>query len=168
MAGRAWPARGACDADVWQEATLTVHVGARVGRHVAAGGWHMEGPRVSGPWLDFWGGNAICVSRPLIYRSEECFFLPCGTMSHTGLSFAGHVDAQGMLDRIKRRRIGPRRSQGGDQSEERLIRQISLFRVTRGTPAEEAAANRKKGRLFRRLIRQRAFKTLFFRNNGRW
>ena len=153
------PARGACDADVWQEATLTVRVGARVGRHVAAGGWQPP---------NFWGGNAICVSRPLIYRSEEYFFLPCGTMSHTGLSFAGHVDAQGMLDRIKRRRIGPRRSQGGDQSEERLIRQISLFRVTRGTPAEEAAANRKKGRLFRRLIRQRAFKTLFFRNNGRW
>ena len=108
----------------------------------------LVGPRVSGPWLDFWGGNAICVSRPLIYRSEEYFFLPCGTMSHTGLSFAGHVDAQGMLDRIKRRRIGPRRSQGGDQSEERLIRQISLFRVTRGTPAEEAAANRKKRKAF--------------------
>ena len=86
MAGRVWPARGACGADVWQETTLTVHVGARVGRHVAAGGWHMEGPRVSGPWLDFWGGNALCVNRPLIYRSENLFFLPCGTMFHTDLN----------------------------------------------------------------------------------
>ena len=123
--------------------------------------------RYSGPWLDFRGGNAIGVNRPLIYRREEIFFLPCGTMSHTCLSFAGHVDAQGTLDRIKRRKIRPRGSQGGDQSEERLIRQTSLFRVTRGTPAEEAAANRKKGTLFRRLIRQ-TYHVFFFRNNGRW
>ena len=87
MAGRVWPARGAGGADVWQEATRTVHVGARVGRHVAAGGgWHVEGPRVSGPWLDFWGGNAICVNRPLIYRSGNFFHLPCGTMFPHGLS----------------------------------------------------------------------------------
>ena len=50
VAGRVWPARGAGGADAWQEATQTVHVGARVGRHVAAGGSHVEGPRVSGPW----------------------------------------------------------------------------------------------------------------------
>ena len=37
---------GASGADAWQEATRTVHVGARVGRHVAAGGSHVEGPRV--------------------------------------------------------------------------------------------------------------------------
>ena len=54
----------------------------------------MEGPRVSGPWLDFWGGNAICVNRPLIYRSENLFFLPCGTMFHTDL-YAGDVAAPG-------------------------------------------------------------------------
>ena len=35
MAGRVWPTRGAGGADAWQEATQTVHVGARVGRHVA-------------------------------------------------------------------------------------------------------------------------------------
>ena len=46
VAGRVWPARGAGGADAWQEATRTVHVGARVGRHVAAGGSHVEGPRV--------------------------------------------------------------------------------------------------------------------------
>ena len=50
------------------------------------GGWHVEGPRVSGPWLDFWGGNAICVNRPLIYRSGNFFHLPCGTMFPHGLS----------------------------------------------------------------------------------
>ena len=46
----------------------------------------MEGPRVSGPWLVFRGGNAICIYRPLIYRRRICFFLPCGTMSHTILT----------------------------------------------------------------------------------
>ena len=35
MAGRVWPARGAGGADAWQEATRMVHVGARMGRHVA-------------------------------------------------------------------------------------------------------------------------------------
>ena len=39
------PTRGAGGADAWQEATRTVHVGARVGRHVAEGS-HVEGPRV--------------------------------------------------------------------------------------------------------------------------
>ena len=73
-------------------------MGAPVGRHVAGEVrmWRAHG--YSGPWLDFRGGNAIGVNRPLIYRSEEIFFLPCGTMSHTGLSFAGHVDAQGTSD----------------------------------------------------------------------
>ena len=46
----------------------------------------MEGPRVSGPWLVFRGGNAIGVYRPLIYRGAFHFFLPCGTMSHTILT----------------------------------------------------------------------------------
>ena len=41
--GRTRVAR-ACGADAWQEATRTVHVGARVGRHVAEGS-HVEGPR---------------------------------------------------------------------------------------------------------------------------
>ena len=46
----------------------------------------MEGPRVSGPWLVFRGGNTIGVYRPLIYRGAFCFFLPCWTMSHTSLT----------------------------------------------------------------------------------
>ena len=31
--------RGAGGADAWQKATWTGHAGARVGRHVACGGW---------------------------------------------------------------------------------------------------------------------------------
>ena len=61
----------------------------------------MEGPRVSGPWLDFWGGNAICVNRPLIYRSETFLFSPCGTMFPHGLTSAGRVAAQRASDSIK-------------------------------------------------------------------
>ena len=94
MAGHVWPARGAGGADAWQEATRTVHVGARVGRHVAGEDvmWRAHG--YSGPWLDFRGGNAISVNRPLIYRGEFIFFLPCGTMFHTDLirgDVAAHV-----------------------------------------------------------------------------
>ena len=58
----------------------------------------MEGPRVSGTWLVFRGGNAIGVYRPLIYRGACIFFLPCGTMSHTTLKFAGDVAAYRAFD----------------------------------------------------------------------
>ena len=53
---RGWPAQGvggAQGADTWQEATC-VHADAHVGCHVA-GGRHIEGSRVSGPWLGVWG-----------------------------------------------------------------------------------------------------------------
>ena len=29
-----------------------------------SGGWRVKGPRVSGPWLEYWGGNAIALNRP--------------------------------------------------------------------------------------------------------
>ena len=61
--------------------------------------WRTHG--YSGPWLLFRGGNALGVYHPLIYRGECILFLPCGTMSHTVLSFAGHVDAQGTLDSVR-------------------------------------------------------------------
>ena len=51
----------------------------------------MEGPRVSGPWLVFWGGNALGVYRPLIYSGEILFCLPCGTMFPHGSYLAGDV-----------------------------------------------------------------------------
>ena len=41
-------------------------------------GWWVEGPRVSGPWLVFRGGNAIGVYRPLIYRGAAFFFFRVG------------------------------------------------------------------------------------------
>ena len=63
----------------------------------------MKGPRVSGPWLEFRGGNAIGVNRPLIYRGANYFVLPCGTMSHTALILAGDVAAWRASDRIRRR-----------------------------------------------------------------
>ena len=40
--------------------------------------WRAHG--YSGPWLVFRGGNALGVYRPLIYRGEIFFCLPCGTM----------------------------------------------------------------------------------------
>ena len=45
--GRAWPTRGACSADTWQEATR-VHADACEGRHVAEWGLACEGP--TGKW----------------------------------------------------------------------------------------------------------------------
>ena len=61
----------------------------------------MEGPRVSGPWLVFRGGNAIGVYRPLIYRGKIIFCLPCGTMFPHGSYLAGDVAAWRASDRIR-------------------------------------------------------------------
>ena len=44
------------------------------GRHVARGGWHLKGPRVSGPWLGVWGGNANALYRPTYYTHTFLFF----------------------------------------------------------------------------------------------
>ena len=56
-----------------------VHEGARVGRHVA-GGWQMDSPGVSGPWLGIWGGNANAFPHPSFYTCRLFYFNPCGTM----------------------------------------------------------------------------------------
>ena len=46
--------------------TTRVHVGARVGRHVA-GRFAYGGPMgIVGPWLGIWGGNALALNRPPI------------------------------------------------------------------------------------------------------
>ena len=67
--GSGWPAGGTGGAegvDTWQEATRStqVHVGARVGHHVAdeVGSWRAHG--YSGPWLGIGGGNANALPRP--------------------------------------------------------------------------------------------------------
>ena len=56
-----------------------VHVGSRVGRHVA-GGRQMEGPRVSRPWLGISGGNVNALPRPTFYPCNLSISLLCGTM----------------------------------------------------------------------------------------
>ena len=86
---RGRPAQGPGSADTWRgprESTRTPEW-----RHVAVGGWHLEGPQVSGPWLGVWGGNAIAFSRPTFYTRDSLPFLPCGTMFPWKFSFAGHV-----------------------------------------------------------------------------
>ena len=40
----------------------------------------MKGPRVRGPWLDSWGGNANAFVRPTFHTHHFHLFLPCGTM----------------------------------------------------------------------------------------
>ena len=40
----------------------------------------MKGPRVSGPWLEYWGGNTNELFRPRLYTHLFPPFSPCGTM----------------------------------------------------------------------------------------
>ena len=58
----------------------------------------MEGPRVSGPWLVFRGGNAIGVYRPLIYRGAFLFFSSVWDYVPHESYLAGDVDAQRASD----------------------------------------------------------------------
>ena len=67
---RGWPTRvagGAQGADTWQDATRVQAglqgrpCGAPRGRY----GRQLEGPRVSGPWLGIWGGNANALPHPI-------------------------------------------------------------------------------------------------------
>ena len=49
------------------------------------GGWQMEGPRVSGPWLVIWGGNAFALPPPpppLFNRKNAFFLFRVGLYSH--------------------------------------------------------------------------------------
>ena len=64
VAERARPTRcagSACGVDTWQEATRMPVRGA-----TWQGGWRVKGPRVSGPWLEYWGGNPIALNSPPI------------------------------------------------------------------------------------------------------
>ena len=58
----------------------------------------MKGPRVSGPWLEYWGGNANALYRPSLYMHYSSPFLPCGTMFPRKLVFAEHKAASQALD----------------------------------------------------------------------
>ena len=51
----------------------------------------MKGPRVSGPWLEYWGGNAIALNCPPIYSWVSLLFPSCGTKFPRSLTYAGDV-----------------------------------------------------------------------------
>ena len=73
-----------------------------------SGGWHLEGTRVSGPWLGLWGGNANALPCPSLYTHNYFVFIPCGTMFPRNHSFAGGVAASRASNLIARRRLrGP-------------------------------------------------------------
>ena len=65
-----------------------------------SGGSHLEGPRVSGPWLGVWGGNANALRRPLLYTHLFRLFSPCGTMFLQNSLPAGHVAERDASDAI--------------------------------------------------------------------
>ena len=64
------------------------------------GGWRVKGPRVSGPWLECWGGNAKALPRSTFYTRDSRLFLPCGTMFPRKFSFAGDVASRWASDKI--------------------------------------------------------------------
>ena len=93
------PTRCLGGADAWQG-----HASPR-GRPGGAmwqceGGWQVKGPRVSGPWLDSWGGNANVLERLTFYTHRFQLFSSCGTMFPLNLFFAGHVVASRAFDAI--------------------------------------------------------------------
>ena len=58
----------------------------------------MKGPWVSGPWLEYWGGNANALPRSMLYTCYSPLILMCGTMFPRKSSLAGDVDVLRMLD----------------------------------------------------------------------
>ena len=56
------------------------HADAGEGCNVVSEGWHLDGPRVSGPWLGVLGGNANALLHPSSHTYIFPSFLPCGTM----------------------------------------------------------------------------------------
>ena len=72
----------------------------RLGGATWQGGWHLEGPRVSGPCLEYWGGNANALRPSTFYTRRFHLFLPCGTMFLWNLNVAGDVTARWASDAI--------------------------------------------------------------------
>ena len=58
----------------------------------------MKGPRDSGPWLEYWGGNANALPRSTLYSRFSPLILPCGTMFPRKSYLAGDVDVLRALD----------------------------------------------------------------------
>ena len=84
-------------------ATTWVHVGARVGRHVAGrdGSWRAH--KCSGTLVREGGGNTnyIILALPLFNRSFSQYFLRVRLCTAHVLPFAGDVDARGALDSVR-------------------------------------------------------------------
>ena len=78
-----------------------VHVGACLGCHVAVRLAYGGPTGIVGPWLGSGGGNANALPHPTILSHASLFFLACGTMSHTFLTYAARVAAQHTSDSIK-------------------------------------------------------------------
>ena len=68
-ATRRWRVGGVGGADTWQEATRMPVRGT-----TWEGGLHVKGPRVSGPWLECWDGNAKTIPRSTFYTRNSLFF----------------------------------------------------------------------------------------------
>ena len=77
-----------------------VHADARVAPRGRESGWQVMDPRVSGPRLDSWGGNANVLFSPTFYTYQILPFPPSGTMFPFNLFFAGHVVEQWSLDAV--------------------------------------------------------------------
>ena len=58
----------------------------------------MKGPLDSGPWLEYWGGNANALPRSTLYSRFSPLILSCGTMFPQKSSVASDVDVVCELD----------------------------------------------------------------------
>ena len=101
VAERHGPTRGTCGIKCRGHVVVAtrVHADARGGATWREG-WQVKGPRVSGPWLEYWGGNAFALCRPTLYMRVFPLFLLCGTMFPRKLSFAGDVATPWASDTI--------------------------------------------------------------------
>ena len=59
----------------------------------------MKGPLDSGPWLEYWGGNANALPCSTLHSRFSPLILPCGTIFPRKSYLAGVVDALCALDR---------------------------------------------------------------------
>ena len=86
-------------------------LGRLCGEPRGKGGWRIEGPWVSGPWLGDWGSNANAILHPTFYTKDFHFFLSCGTMFP-------HISSVQVTSRLRKRRIqsGQRRLRGPEST----------------------------------------------------
>ena len=89
------------------------------------------GPRVIGPRLVIWGGNANALESPTFYIYIFCDFLPCGTMFPFYFEIPGYVAASRALDVIASnearwsRGLGSTRSPSNARAQNRTVDRVS-------------------------------------------